>query len=417
MIRLRQHVSAPKLDDVKVDLTNQLKIIQSQIALKSGATVAVACSSRGITGYDRIVAQTVVALKEMGLHPFIVPAMGSHGGANGHGQVRLLSHLGITEASMGVPIRSSMEVVEISQTQDGLPVYIDKNAFQADYIVPINRIKKHTEFENKDFESGLLKMLAIGLGKQKGAATYHGAMIDYGYARVLLSVAREVLRCTPLLFGIGIVENAYRETARIEAILPEQFEAREKALLKEAKALDIGLPFDQADILIIDEIGKEISGTGFDTKVAGRIGLPLLSAEPATPQIKRIVICNMTDASEGNAIGVGVADFVTRRLVDKIDFKAFYVNSLTGVTPEMGKIPVTLENDRECIMAAGKCVGRILPEKQKVIRIKSTLYLKDIEVSEAYLENICDRNDLEILQNVKPMQFDPDGNLLPIEIN
>ena len=230
----------------------------------------------------------------------------------------MLAHLGITAASVGAPVRSSLEVVQIGETDQGIPVFLDKLASEADHIVLINRIKKHTEFEH-EFESGLLKMMAIGLGKQAGAAMYHQAMLTYGYADVILSIARKVMQRANILLGVGIVENGYGRTAKIGMCSRDEIEKQEIELLKLAKSLTPALPFEEADVIVIDEMGKDISGTGFDTKVVGRIGLPLVTPDPESPNIKRIVVCDLTEASEGNAVGVGVADIITRRLFDKID--------------------------------------------------------------------------------------------------
>jgi hypothetical protein len=246
--------------------------------------------------------------------------MGSHGASTAEGQTKVLENYGISEDTMDVPIFSSLNVVQIGETQDAVPVYIDKAATEADYIVPINRVKPHTEFEHS-IESGLMKMMAIGMGKQKGASIYHQGIMVYGYPHVIETVGRRVLETGRILFGVGIVENGFGQTAKICVTGPEELEEKEKVLLKEAKKLSAGLPFEEVDVLIIDEMGKDISGTGFDTKVVGRIGMPLVAKEPEAPKVKRIVVCNLTKNTDGNADGIGLADFVTRRLVDKIDLE------------------------------------------------------------------------------------------------
>jgi hypothetical protein len=338
--------------------------------------------------------------------------MGSHGAATAAGQKRVLAHLGIDEEDVAAPIRSSLEIVQIGETENHIPVYLDKLASEADHIVLINRIKKHTEFEH-EFESGLLKMMAIGLGKQEGAATYHEAMLTYGYPAVILAVARKVMQHANLLFGVGTVENGYGQTARIGVGRKENIEEMEKALFRSAKAFSPALPFDEADIILIDEMGKEISGTGFDTKVVGRIGLPLVTPEPERPKIKRIVVSDLTEGSQGNAVGVGIADIITRRLLDKIDMDALNMNTITGVCPEMGKIPLTVKNDYEAIEIAIKCVGLIPREKLKIMRIKNTALLSEVEISQAYEDEVARRDDLELVIPKREMQFDADGNLRP----
>jgi hypothetical protein len=256
-------------------------------------------------------------------------------------------------------------------------------------------------------------MMAIGLGKQEGAATYHEAMLSYGYPRVILTVARKVMQHTHLLFGLGTVENGYGQTARIGVCQKNNVEEMEKDLFKYAQAYAPSLPFDAADIIVIDQMGKDISGTGFDTKVVGRIGLPLLADEPERPKIKRIVVCDLTEGSEGNAVGVGIADIITQRLLDKIDMDALNINTITGVCPEMGKIPLTMKNDKKALEIAIKCVGLIPREKLKIMRIKNTSLLSEVEVSEAYEDELSTRNDLEIIVEKRAIEFNAAGNLTP----
>ena len=412
MMRIRQTFDGTALDDIPGEISGQLAGLKLESSVKKGQSVAVACSSRGLANYGTIVKAVVSFLKQLELDPFLIPAMGSHGAATAAGQKRVLEHLGVDEAEVAAPIRSSLETVQIGQTEEGIPVYMDRLASEADHIVLINRIKKHTEFEH-EFESGLLKMMAIGLGKQEGAATYHEAMLTYGYPGVILSVARKVMQRANLLFGVGTVENGYGQTARIGVGLKENIEEMEKDLFISARAYAPALPFDEADIIVIDEMGKEISGTGFDTKVVGRIGLPLVTPEPESPKIKRIVVSDLTEGSEGNAVGVGIADIITRRLFDKIDMDALNMNTITGVCPEMGKIPLTVENDHEAIEIAIKCVGLIPREKLKIMRIKNTARLSEVDVSEAYEEEIRRRDGLEMITPKREMQFDPAGYLKP----
>jgi hypothetical protein len=410
MIRVRQRFPNPTLENIPGEINAQLLKLNLGKTLEIGQTVAVACSSRGIANYGTIVRAVISSLKDLGVSPFIVPAMGSHGAATAAGQKRVLQHLGIGEEEAGAPIRSSLEVIQIGETQDHIPVYLDKLAAGADHIVLINRIKKHTEFDHA-FESGLLKMMAIGLGNQKGAATYHEAMLTHGYPKIILTVAQQVMQHANILFGVGIIENGYGQTAAIGVSPRDQLEEMEKKLFKSAKAYAASLPFDEADIIVIDEMGKDISGTGFDTKVVGRIGLPLVTEEPQSPKIKRIVVCDLTESSEGNAVGVGIVDIITQRLLDKIDMAALNINSITGVCPEMGKIPLTLKNDREAIDVAMKCVGLIPIEQLKIMRIKNTSLLSEVDVSAAYEAALPHRKDLEITIPKRAMVFDQKGNL------
>ena len=255
--------------------------------------------------------------------------------------------------------------------------------------------------------------MAIGLGKKTGATVYHQAIIVHGYPHVIKSVARKVLQTGKILFGTGVIENGLSQTAKIGVLTADVFEEKEKELLAEAKRLAARLPFNQVDVLIIDEMGKDISGTGFDTKVVGRILMPLVTKEPETPQVKRIVVCDLTEKTEGNADGVGIADFVTQRLVDKIDLNALYVNAIAGAEPEHAKIPLTLKNDQHAIEAAIGSVGLIPVDKLKIMRIKNTLRLEEVDVSEAYQKDLSQRNDLDLINTSETLQFDRQGNLRP----
>jgi len=412
MIRIKQKFDEKFLEDIPGDIAAQIKRLHLVPKTEPGQTVAIACSGRGIADYRTIVHSVVSSLKTLGLKPFLVPAMGSHGSATAEGQKYVLESYGLSEESTGAPIRSSLDVIPIGETEDNIPVFIDKLASEADFIVPLNHIRSHTDFEH-EIESGLLKLMAIGLGNQQGAEVYHQAMFQYGYPRVIFPVARVILQKMNILFGVGVVENPNAKTASIHILPPDEFEDREKELLKVAKKLTPGLPFEEADILVIDEMGKDIIGSGFDTKVVGRIGLPLFSKEPESPRIKRIVVCDLTEKSDGNAAGIGNADLVTRRLVDKMDVEATNVNCLSSCDPEGGKIPIILPNDRAVIEMAIQCVGMIPADRIKVIRIRNTLHLREVEVSEAYREEISDRGDLEVIEEAMPMVFNNEDNLEP----
>jgi len=411
MIRVRQKVEAPVLNDIPSKIKNRMRRLQLETHIKAGDTVAVGCSSRGIANYAVIVKSVVDELSMLGLKPFIFPAMGSHGSASPEGQRAVLESYGISETTMGVPVKSSLEVVQVGETEDRIPVFVDRAASGADHIVLINRIKMHTEFEF-EIESGLMKMMAIGLGKKKGATIYHRGIMVHGYPRVIQSVAREVLKRQNILMGVGIVENGLSQTARIGVFTKDKLEAGEKALLLEAKRLSLRLPFDEVDVLVIDEMGKDISGTGFDTKVVGRILMPLVAEEPEVPRVKRIVVCSLTEKTAGNADGVGIADFVTRRLVDRIDLEALYVNAIAGAEPEHVKIPLTLSNDREAVDVAVGSVGLIPREALKIMHIRNTLQIGEVEVSEAYGDEIQARDDLEVIRDARPMAFDDQGNFI-----
>ena len=387
MFQVRQTFDDETVEDIPRRIKTAVREMGSLSRVTSGRTVAVACSSRGIAQYATIVESTVDVLKAAGLKPFIVPAMGSHGGGTAEGQRKVLADAGITEETMGVPIHSSLETVPLGATEDDIPVFMDRWARSADYIVPVNRIKAHTMF-NGEIESGLMKMLAVGLGKQKGPALYHQAAFRLGLERVIRTVARTVMAAANVLFGVGVVENSYGRPARIGVFSRECLEKREMAYLKLAKRLESRIPLSKMDVLIVDEMGKDISGAGLDCNVIGRIDMPLLTEDPPLPDIKRIVVCDLTEKSEGNAVGIGLADFTTRRLVDKIDLEAMYVNALTASDPEHAKIPMTLKTDREAVHAAMSTIGRIRSEALRMVRIRNTKQLEDMWVSEACLPDV-----------------------------
>ncbi|MGD9370847.1 MAG: DUF362 domain-containing protein, partial [Desulfobacterales bacterium] len=298
MLRIRQYFEAPTLNNIHNEVVSRIESVISSSTIREGQTVAIGCSSRGIKNYASIVKATTESLLQMNLKPFIFPAMGSHGAASSAGQKKVLENYGISEDTMGVPIKSSLDVVQIGKTEDHIPVYIDKFANAADHIVLINRIKHHTEFDS-DIESGLMKMMAIGFGKKIGATIYHKAIMVHGYPKIIKSVARIVLQSEKVLFGVGIVENSLNQTSKIGVLRPHELEEKEKELLLEAKRLAARLPFEDIDVLIIDEMGKDVSGTGFDTKVVGRILMPLVVSEPDSPRVKRIVACDLTKDTEG----------------------------------------------------------------------------------------------------------------------
>jgi hypothetical protein len=359
-----------------------------------------------------IIRAVIEEMKAMGARPFIIPAMGSHGGATPEGQVAILRHFGITEESMGVPIKSSMDVIQIGETL-GFPVYLDRTASGADHIVVVARIKPQTGLR-VEIGSGIQKMMAIGLGKHRGAACYHSAMIQYGYTRVIQSVAREVLKRAKIAFALGIVENAYAQTARIEAALPGEVKQKEQQLLDFAKSWMMKLPFKEIDVLIVDEIGKNISGDGMDTPIIGRFTDPL--GQDLEPKISRIIVLDLTSETYGNAVGIGMADLTTRRVVRKMDRRATYVNAFTGLAPELAKIPPYFNTDREALDAALNTIGLTQLDAAKVIRVKNTLVLGEVEVSEAYLPLLKGRKDLVQLGQPKKPRFDEHGNLPPFQL-
>ena len=407
MVRVRQNFPRPRVADIPRAVARSLA--GAELRIKRGDTVAVGAGSRGVANIDVIVRATVAWLKDLGARPFVFPAMGSHGGGTPEGQLSVLGHYGITEETVGCPVRATMEVVQVGETL-GMPVWLDAFASEADWIGVVNRVKPHTDFKGS-IESGMFKMMTIGLGKHQGAIQYHRANIRHGYETVITSVGREMLAKARIGFGVGVVENGYDETARIEAFNAENLEAGERRLLKDAREWMARLPFSPIDVLIVEWIGKNISGSGMDSNVIGRPTNPH-EPFPADPKILWIVALDITDESYGNATGIGNADFTTRRLVDKIDMKATLINCITACAPGGAKVPATYDTDRAAIETALSCTG-IPPEQARVIRVKNTLMLGEIEVSEALLPDVAKRSNLTRLGDPVPLGFDVAGRIVP----
>ena len=408
MFRVKQRFEGPTLHDVPRGVRDTMGSLNLKARVKPGQTVAITAGSRGIANIATITRTVVDELKALGLKPFIVPTMGSHGEATGEGQRRILEHYGINKASMACPIKSSMKVERIGEVK-GTPVFCDKNAWEADHIVVVARIKTHTDFDY-EIESGLFKMMAIGLGKQHGAEHYHRAGHQYSYAEIFTAVGKAILDTGHILCGMGIVENGYDETAKVQALLPKDFWEGEKALLRESKAWMAKLPFEKIDLLIVDETGKDISGAGMDPNVIGR---PSVQKAPEYPKVRRLFVRDVTPACDGNAIGVGMADMTTKRLVDKINYKAMYMNAITAGVPDAAKVPIAFETDREAIEVALGMIGLTPPEQARVVRIKNTLLLTEIDVSEAMLPEVKAHARLSIVSDPKPLTFNKKSNLPP----
>jgi hypothetical protein len=407
MIRVRQTFNPIRLQNIEGAILDQIRKLKLELPIQPGQSVAVACPSRGLAEYPRIVRSVIAGLRELELEPFIVPAMGSHGAATAIGQEKVLHELGITESAVGAPIRSNLEVVPVAKTEEGIPVNIDRLAYEADHIVPINRIKEHTGFE-ADIQSGLMKIMVIGLGKTEGAKRYHHAMVSYGYHAVIMSGARAVLKNCNILFGVGSIENAYHQVADVGVFKREEIEPREREFLARYKTIKASLPFDFAHVLMIEEVGKEIAGHSFDTKVVGRIG-SYLGPDPQTPVVKRIMVSDLTDATKGNASGVGTADVITKRLFSKMDYQKTAINNIVSAQLEIAKTPLIMDNDRDALTVCMMTVGMVPYQEQKIMRIKNTLCLDEVDVSEAYASELADRNDLEIITTARPLKQGNDG--------
>jgi hypothetical protein len=409
--RVEQKVYAPGLGDVETATRVALAKLPPTKFIRHGMKVAVGAGSRGISNYASIVRVVCQELKRLGAEVFIVPAMGSHGGATAVGQLEVLTSSGITESAMEVPLRSSMEVVELARAGPFI-VYQDRTAAEADAIVLVNRIKPHTDFHGS-IESGLMKMAAIGLGKQKGAHQFHVASSRLGHAQALLTVAREVLKSGRIAFGIGIIENQLHQTAQIVAVPAAQIEQEEMHLLEEARRLMPRLPFQDVDLLMLDEMGKNLSGTGMDTNVIRR-EIDGSFLKPAVNAVRRIYVRSLHAHSHGNAAGIGLADFVHDRLLNAMDAKVTWMNVISSLTPVNARVPIHFSSDREALAAAMQTLGYPNGKEAKVLWIKNTLSCQTLLASEAYREEARTRDDLVALGEPEPLAFDAGGDLVPV---
>jgi hypothetical protein len=410
IFRVRQTFDAPRVTDIEGEVHQQLARLRLGERIKPGQSVAISAGSRGIANIQRITKATVDAIKALGAQPFIVPAMGSHGGGTAEGQREVLASYGVTEEYCGCPIRSSMETVVVCQTVEGFDVHFDRHAFEADHVVVCNRVKPHTGFVG-DIESGLMKMMLIGLGKHEGAKVYHRAIHDYSFPQIVRSVAGRVLESCRIVAGLAIVENGYDETAAIVAVAPGEFEAREKELLTMAKKLMPRLPFDEVHLLIIDEIGKNISGAGMDTNVVGRKYHAHQAAEGERPKVRQIFVRGLTEATHGNASGIGLVEFCTTRALAQVNMEITRINCLTAGHVPAAMIPLDFPTDRAAIEAALPTIGLVTPPNAKIVWIRNTLELGEVECSVPYLAEARTRRDLQILIEPRPLPFDQAGNL------
>ncbi|HAN96698.1 MAG TPA: [Fe-S]-binding protein [Planctomycetaceae bacterium] len=410
LFRVRQRFQGPELSDVEGETHRQLARLDLARRIAPGQSVAITAGSRGITSIDVILRAVVAHLRSLGAEPFIVPAMGSHGGGTAAGQTKMLAQLGITEASCGCPIRASMETVIVSRAPEGFDVHFDRIASEADHVLVVGRVKPHTRFTGA-LESGLMKMMLIGLGKHEGAKIYHRAIVDHSFDRIVRSVARQVLERCRICAGLAIVENAYDRTALIEAIEPERFETREPELLDLARQWMARLPFDRADVLILDRIGKDVSGAGMDTNVVGRKASDHDPGEHEFPKIKRICLRGISAVSQGNATGIGIAEFCLTRAIEQMDVRTTRINCLTGSHPTAAMLPLDYATDREMLEAAIPTLGLVEPDETALLWVRDTLHLTELECSRAYWDRCVGRDDLEILTDPRPFPLDAAGML------
>ncbi|MCQ6264585.1 nickel-dependent lactate racemase [Fictibacillus sp. WQ 8-8] len=400
MMKVKQVFHAPVLEDTAEEVRKTLKDTGLLSRISPGDRVAIAVGSRGVADLPILVRETAAAVESVGGSPFIVPAMGSHGGATAEGQQEVLEQLGVTEASTGAPILSSMEVVQTGTLPNGLPVYTDKHAYEADKVIVINRIKPHTAFRGP-VESGLMKMITIGLGKQKGAEAAHAYSFKH-MAEHVPEMAKIVLSKVPVIFGLGTIENAYDRPAKIVAVPAEELEQTEPGLLLEAKQLMPKIMFDPIDVLIVDEIGKDISGDGMDPNITGRYATPYAFGGP---KVSRIAVLGLTEKTHGNANGIGMADMTTRALVDSIHWEKGYANALTSTVINVIKVPMVLESEEMAIKAAIKTCNAYDLTKARVVRIKNTLELEHIWISESLMEEAAGQKEIEVLSEPAAMNI------------
>lgn len=406
MVPVKQYFDHSHISDLRkvIEKSFREKLVEGRIA--PGMSIAITGGSRGIRDITVILSTVVEYLKLLGAYPFIVPAMGSHGGATAKGQSEMLRNLGITEESVGCPIKSSMEVTMIGTTEKGKPIFIDSNAAKADGIVVINRVKAHTSFTGK-YESGLMKMMAVGLGKQKGAHACHceghGKMAEH-----VEEYGKGVLQYANILFGIAILENAYDQIRNIELLFPEEFIRREPELLIEAKNNMPKIYLTDLDVLIVERMGKDISGLGMDPHVTGAF-VSKYAWGPKRPS--SLVVLDMTEKAHGNGTGIGVADITTQRLVDKIDFDATYANVLTAVMPRAARIPLIAENQQTAIQTAIYTSGCTDYSKLRMVKISDTLHVEKIWVTSALLKEVQEDSRMEVIGEMIPLPFNNEGNL------
>jgi len=376
-----------------------------------GGEVALAVGSRGIGDIVPITAAVIDELRDRGYEPFVFPAMGSHGGATADGQVEQLAAVGVTEAAIDCEIRSTMSVVEVGRTEDrDVPAVADEHAASADAVVPINRIKPHTDFDGA-VESGLSKMLVIGMGKQRGAKIAHEWAVDWSLRNMIPAITEILLAELPVVGGVAILEDQRDQTASIEGIPPAGFLDRERELLERAYAEMPTLPFEELDVLVLDQQGKEISGQGMDTNVIGRRPFAINEPEPESPDIKRIYLRSLTEATHGNAMGMGSADFVHADVAAAVDATPTLINAITASTVRGVRLPPVLETDRAALIAALATVGVVEPDTLRLIRATDTMHLQRLYASPTLVAEAREREDLRVLREPEPIAFE-DGNFV-----
>ena len=406
MARIRQSFVRPRVDDAAVEMTAQMELLAPRI--KAGSTVGITVGSRGIQNICGMLEAAIAVVRRCGATPVLLAAMGSHGGGTPQGQKEVLDSLNITEERLGAKVVTCATCRSIGQTADGLTAHMLDSAFSVDAIIPINRVKTHTSFKGC-VESGMCKMLVVGLGGPGGAGQFH-SLGQSELPRLLVDVSRIILQKMPVIGGIAIVENAYEETARIQALLAEEMIEREVELLTWSKTLMPALPVERLHGLIVEEMGKNFSGTGVDTNIIGRLRIQG-EAEMTSPSVRYVSVLDISEESHGNATGIGLVDFVTQRLIDKVDRKATYLNNLTTTFVTRAFLPTWYDTEQEALETMMFCLRSIPQDEVRLVHIPNTLYLTDCFVSEAVLNELTDTSRFSVVHGPRPVQFDAQGQL------
>jgi len=408
--KIKQNFNKTKIENLSEYIHQSFKKSDLKNRIKPGNKIGITVGSRGITNIKLIVKEVIYELKNLNALPFILPAMGSHGGANSEGQKKVLTSYGITQKEMGVPIMASMDVVQIGIVENKMPIYFSKIAMEADGIIALNRVKMHTDFKSNIVESGMSKILVIGLGKAEGARSIHSLGV-YGLKNVIPQAAELIIKKAPIIQGIGILENSYDQTMKISFVPPEDIIKVDSELLKISKEVMPMLPIDDLDVVIAQEIGKNISGTGFDTNVIGRLYING-EKEIAKPRIKRLIVFDITEESHGNALGIGLADITTRHLINKINYKDTYANTITSTFLNRAKIPIIADSEKEAVEIAVKTCWKLKQSELQLLIMKNTLDLEYLYVSKAVWNEIKDNKNIESCGYWRKLTFGKNGKMI-----
>jgi hypothetical protein len=413
MMLVEQRYDAPEVKDIPGAVQAEISGLGLESTIKSGDSIAITVGSRGVANIALIVKSLVSELKKLGAQPFVIPAMGSHGGGTAEGQAGIIKGYGVTEEYVGAPIKSSMDVVQVSQTPEGVPVFCDKNAFEADHVAVVNRVKPHTDFFGP-IQSGLHKMMLIGMGKHHGALIYHRAIQDYSWDHIITAVGAEVIKKCKVALGLAIVENQNHGTASLHGVRPQEFYEKEVKLQALSQSLMASIPFEKLDLLIVDQIGKNVSGAGMDTNVIGRKYNDHRADSAETPKVTRIYVRGLTEETHGNATGIGIAEFCHQKVVDQMDKSITDINCICGFHPSAASVPVTLPSDMEALKIALNNVGYVEPEQAKVVWIKNTMDIDTIAVSASLADQVAGQAHLNIMREAEDLRFDASGDLVSV---